>query len=377
MIHCLICCGGTGGHLSPGIALAETLQSRNYRSTLVVSHKEVDSRLLKSYPHLDYIKTLGQPFGWAPHRLLAFFVSHFGGFLFALRYVRKEKPDVLIGFGGFSTVGMALAAFLLNVPIILHEANRCPGKAIRFLSSIASRIYLPPGVRLRSILPKTVRYYGYPVRKSIRRISQQEARESLNLNIRGRLLLVFGGSQGAHSLNEWVRDNCDALAKEGINVCCVTGIRKGSEGVFEHTSEDGHIIRIYFMPFCDKMAELLSSADLAVARAGAGSIAEFMRCRLPSILVPYPFSADKHQQANADFLERQGGAVVLPESRLDHLFDEVKSTIFNEWLLATMRRNLELLDRGNSIELILQDIEEITATSRRTTALGKVKEVSS
>ncbi len=364
MIHCVICCGGTGGHLSPGVALAESLLERKYRSTLVVSHKEVDSRLLKSYPHLEYIKTMGQQFSWKPHHLVSFIISHVAGFFYALRYLHKEKPDVLIGFGGFSTVGMAMAAFLLNIPVIMHEANRCPGKAVRFLSMIAARLYLPPGVRLRSILPKIVRYYGYPVRKSIRKMNTQEARDALGLNVRGRLLVVIGGSQGASPLNDWLRANFEALASEGINICCVTGLNKGAEEVIERTIADGTVVRAYFISFCDKMAELLSSADLAVARAGAGSIAEFMRCRLPSILVPYPFSADFHQQANASFLEKQGGGIVVPETDLHRLRDEVIDVIRNEWLLSSMRRNLELLDRGNSIELMLQDIEHIVSEKR-------------
>lgn len=365
MIRCVICCGGTGGHLSPGIALAEALEEHDHKATLVVSTKEVDSRLLKNYPELDYVKTPGRPFSWKPHRLLAFAFSHTSGFIFALRYLRKERPDVLIGFGGFSTVGMALAAFLLNVPIVLHEANRCPGRAIRLLSSIATRIYLPPGVRLQSIVPKTVRYYGYPVRNSIERMPADEARESMGMKVRGRLLLVLGGSQGANSLNEWVREHFEALAEEGINVCCVTGINKGNQRMIEHKSREGHIVRAYFIPFCDQMGELLSGADLTIARAGAGSIAEFMRCRLPSILVPYPYAADQHQHANAHFLEKQGGAVVLEEANLQDLQAEVLDVIRNEWLMASMRRNLELLDRGNSIDLIVQDIEQLALECRK------------
>lgn len=360
-MKCVICCGGTGGHLAPGIALAEAMQGQGHQCKLVVSNKEVDSRLLRSYPHLSHVKTPGQPFSWHPVRACLFLVSHLRAVFFALRFLRREKPDVLFGFGGFSTLGMATAAFLLQIPVVLHEANRVPGRAVRTLSSIATRIYLPPGVRLRSILPKTVRYYGYPVRRGIRRISQQQARESLGFNIRGRLLLVLGGSQGAAVLNEWVEKNFEACADEGLNVVCVTGIRKGTEGVIERMSRDGNTVRAYFMPFCDNMADLLCACDLAVARAGAGSIAEFMRCRLPSILVPFPHATDHHQLLNARFHEMQGGGIVLEQEKLDTLYNEVRDMIFNEWLLASIRRNLELLDRGNSIELIVQDIEHIAA----------------
>lgn len=359
MIHCVICCGGTGGHLAPGIALAQGLRAKGHRVALVVSHKEVDARLLKAYPQLEYVQIPGVLFRATLGGVLRFGISHLRGWVFALRYLRRERPDVLVGFGGFSTVGMALAAFCLHIPIVLHEANRRAGKAVRLFSGLAERVYLPVGMRLRTILPKSVRCYGYPVREEIRCLPKEEARRSLGLHVHGPLLLVLGGSQGASVLNDWAEEHFQELAEKGINLCCITGIGKGRERVLERRNHEGRTMRAYFMPFCDQMAALLSSADLAVARAGAGSIAEFIRCALPSVLVPYPHAAGGHQLENAAFLERQGGAVLLPQKELGSLNREVLDAIFNEHLLAGMRRNLQLLERGNCLDLIIQDIEHI------------------
>jgi UDP-N-acetylglucosamine--N-acetylmuramyl-(pentapeptide) pyrophosphoryl-undecaprenol N-acetylglucosamine transferase len=114
-----------------------------------------------------------------------------------------------------------------------------------------------------------------------------------------------------------------------------------------------------FVPFCDRVAELLSAADLVLARAGAGTIAELIRCATPAILVPYPQAADDHQRANAAFFERQGGGIVVDQSRMDTLQHEVLDVIFNDWLLRIFRGNLQRMDRANSLNLMLADLEEL------------------
>lgn len=355
----VISCGGTGGHLAPGISLAQGLIERGHRCWLVVSNKEVDSRLLKSYPELDYVRAPGAPFSLQPFKLIKFLLAQVRGFIFAVRFLNRANPDLIFGFGGFITSGIVVAGFLLHCPIVLHEANRMPGKAIRLFASLAQRVYLPQGVRLRSIVPKIIRHYGYPVRKGIKRMNRESARRALGIDVRGKLLLVFGGSQGAKSLNEWVKSNFEKLAEEGINVVCITGLKKGNQGLIEHTRANGEIAKAYFFPFCDNMAALLSAADLCVARAGAGSIAEFVRCQLPVVLVPYPYSADNHQQENARFHELQGGGVVVDENNLDRLYDEVLELIFNDWLLGNFQNNLENLNRSNALDLIINDVESI------------------
>ncbi len=360
----LISCGGTGGHLAPGIALAEGLNEAGHGCCLVISNKDVDSRLVKSYPDLDYERSPGCGMSWKPLGFLRFQFQQIRAFIFAVRLIRRRKPAAIVGFGGFLSVGVALAGFLLGYPIVLHEANRRAGRAIRMLSGLAQRIYLPEGTQLKSLPPQTVRHSGYPVRKEIRRLPQDVARQKLGIQVSGKLLLVFGGSQGAVALNKWVNENFERLAKENISVYCLTGLRHGSQGTVEHKLEDGQVARCYFEPFCDRMTEVLSAADLVVSRAGAGSIAEFIRCRTPSIIVPFPYAADDHQRANASFFEQQGGTIVVEQENLSQLTDEVIDTIFNDWLLTKIRDNLARLDRLNPIDLMIRDLEGIAAQNQ-------------
>ncbi len=357
MSNYLIACGGTGGHLAPGIALAEGLTEAGHKVYLIISRKDVDSRLVRSYPQLEFLRSPGCAFSWNPVGFVKFIWQLFRGFIFAVRVIRKTKPTAIIGFGGFLSVGVSLSGFLLRYPVVLHEANRRTGRAIRLLSGLAQRIYLPEGTRLKSLPPQTVRHSGYPVRQEIRRIPQDEARRRLGIEVSGKLLLVCGGSQGAVALNDWVSDNFEKLAAENISVYCLTGLNKGAQGKLEIKSADGQVARAYFEPFSDRMADVLSAADLVVSRAGAGSIAEFIRCQVPSILVPYPFAADDHQRANGHFLEQQGGAIVLEQDKLPELVNEVTEAIFNDWLLTKFRENLARLDRANPVASIVQDLE--------------------
>lgn len=368
----IISCGGTGGHLSPGIALAEGLIERGHKCFLVISKKEVDSRLIQNYSHLDFIKSPGVGLTFSLMGLFRFFREQLKGLFFAVSLLRKIRPDIVIGFGGFTTAGISIASYLLGFPVVLHEANRRAGKAIRLLSVIARRVYLPPGVRLKSLPPKTIRHFGYPVRKEIRPMSKYSACRRLNLRSDVKRLLVLGGSQGASVLNKWVLDNFEDLGAHGINIYCVTGLGKYAEGKLEYVLENGQRVEAVFTPFVDNMAEVLSCADLVVSRAGAGSIAEFSRCHIPSILVPYPYAADNHQEENAIFFEKHGGGIVLSEKKLDQLYSEVVSMIFNDWLLDKLQQNLKNAEVQNSLRLIVDDIETLCACDEPVVSQGEL-----
>jgi len=360
-----ISCGGTGGHLSPGIALAERLAAKGHRLCLLISRKEVDSRLIRKYPQLETVVAPGAAFALSPVALVKFMLSQATSFFFALNFLQQNRPDVIVGFGGFMTVGITMAGYLRGIPVVLHEANRKPGRSVRMLSGFARRVYLPPGVQLRGLPPQALRHCGFPVRQEIRELSREAARVRLGLPVEGKVLLVLGGSQGARTLNGWLSHNFGRLAAKGISVVCVTGPGKGSEGLIECADAQGQRRVARMLPFCDDMAGLLSCADLAVSRAGAGSLAEFIRCRLPAILVPYPYAADDHQWENARYFERQGGGLAIDQNEMERLRDEVLELMFNDFLLESFRRNLERMEHTNSFDVLLRDLEDISAQGRQ------------
>ncbi len=361
MSRFFLSCGGTGGHLSPGIALAQGLSERGHEVTLFISQKKVDSRLSEKYPQLRFKRIAGSPFSLSPVAFARCLFTQAQSFLEGLNQVRRNRPDCVLGFGGFTSAPIAVAAWLCGVPVALHEANRVPGRAVRLISRFARRVYLPPGIDLLSARPSAIRHVGLPVRAEIVRMPMEAARAAVGLHPHGKVLVVLGGSQGASPLNDWVRRELSALLSEGIQVYCVTGLGKDIPETIEASSRTGLPVRAIFAPFSDRMAELISSADLVVSRAGAGTLSELARCATPAVLVPYPQAADDHQRANAAYFERQGGGVVIEQPFLASLRSEVRELIFNDWLLLKFRANLQRMDRANSLALMLDDLEDIAA----------------
>lgn len=358
MSKILIACGGTGGHLAPGISIAETLQGQGHECVLLISEKQVDSALIKKYDHLNFYKTPGRAFAGGLTTLVSSATSLLSGFFFSRKLLKEQQPDLVLLFGGFLSVGLGCAARLAGVPVSLHEANCMPGKAIRLLKRVATRLYLPDGVRMK-VPPERVRYYGYPVRQEIQHILKSEAWKRLGIEVPGKLLVIIGGSQGAEALNSWVTENFETLAEEGVSLYCVTGLGKGTQGEINHVNQQGQSITATFVPFSDRMGDVISAADLVITRAGAGSIAEIVRCRAPSILIPYPFAADNHQLANARAHEQHGAGIIVAQDDLGNLLDEVRVLIFNDWLLSKFKSNLERMDRFDSSTKIAEDLLQL------------------
>lgn len=360
----LISCGGTGGHLAPGIALAQELQSRGHAVTLLISHKAVDAQLAAKYPTLEFRSIPGAPLLSSPAGLARFVMQQSRGVLAAVGLIRRLRPAAIIGFGGFTTAAVIVVGAAAGVPVALHEANRIPGRAIRLMAPFARRVYLPAGVSLRGGGGSRVRAAGLPVRAEIRREPRAEACAAFQLDPARPVVAVLGGSQGATPLNAWAEQAAPTLANAGVQLCCVTGGGKGGDRALSLPGPDGAAVAARFLPFCDRMGLLLSAADLVVSRAGAGTIAELIRCRVPAILVPYPFAADGHQAANAAYLAQEQAAEVLDQSGLDRLTGEVLALLRDQARREGLTRKLARLDRENPATRLADDLEELARSHR-------------
>lgn len=353
----VIICGGTGGHLAPGIGTAQQLADLGIPVELVVSDREVDSRLMVVYPNLPYKRAVGAPFRWNPVGLVRFLWCGLRSSVQAFRHLRATRPSVLLAFGGYLSVSWVLAARFLEIPVVLHEANRKAGRSISSLARFAERIYLPEGVKLGHVEPQRLRRLGMPLRKEVRHRAKEEIRRKLGIASHAKVLVVVGGSQGALALNEWVERYRRSLAGDGIQVMLVSGPGKVRLPESEELESDiGERLPFRNFEFHDALHELLSSADVVVSRAGAGTVAELVECLAPSILVPYPHASDNHQLWNARDLERRGGCVLLEQVNLDQLYREVLDIIFNDWLLGRMRQNLRLMRHRNASEQLARDL---------------------
>ena len=227
-------------------------------------------------------------------------------------------------------------------------------KAVRLLWRVATRLYLPDGLRMK--VPPSA--YATLATRCVGRLStfSRGGSQRLGIKVPGKLLVVIGGSQGAEALNQWVTDHFQTLAEDGVSLYCVTGLGRQDREVLQHVNRHGQTICATLVPFSDCMGDVISAADLVVSRAGAGSIAEIVRCRAPSILIPYPYATGNHQLANARAHEQHGAAVVVAQDDLGSLLDEVRALMFNDWLLSKFKSNMERMERFDSSSKITEDL---------------------
>lgn len=352
--HFLIACGGTGGHLSPGIAVAQELTARGHWCKLLISEKRVDQALCSAYPELEFIPLPGVGFSKKLSKLPRCFLAAFKNILQSFRLLRRTKADAVVGFGGFTNVGIILAAKFLRKPCFLHEANRIPGRAVRTLGRWATTVYVPEIFQNQQHLRMKV--CGFPIRREFQKIEQTTAKQRLGFDPKKLLLVVVGGSQGARVLTQWAREHAEDFKKRDLQVLCLTGVRNNTENAAETESVASNP-SIRFIPFCRQMHIVCSAADLVIGRAGAGTIAELKICETPSILIPLPTSADGHQRANARAFEQQGGCVCLEQSDLQKLWGKMHELLSNKEKCEAIAERLRELHPEDATRKMVTDIE--------------------
>jgi UDP-N-acetylglucosamine--N-acetylmuramyl-(pentapeptide) pyrophosphoryl-undecaprenol N-acetylglucosamine transferase len=301
----LIMAGGTGGHIFPGLAVADEMRAAGWDVVWMGARGGMEERLVppRGYKtawiraHAARGKGLLHKLALPANLLLSFWES--------ARHLRRIRPDVVLGLGGYVAFPGGMMASLLNRPLALHEQNAIAGLANRVLSSVSDKVMVAfPGALKRA------EWIGNPVRAEIAAIAPPEDR------FRGRAgplrVLVVGGSLGAQALNEAL-PKALALLSPQPEVVHQSG-EKHLDALKKHYREAG--VRGELLAFIDDMARRYAEADLVICRAGAVTIAELSAGGMASILVPFPFAVDDHQTANARFLAEAGAAVLLPQTEL-------------------------------------------------------------
>lgn len=318
--------GGSGGHLYPGIAVAENLRRRDPGCEIVFvgSERPVEQAILQptGFEHHPLPVRSFQDLRRTPWRFLQ---GNWAAIRQARTILQSKQPRCVIGLGGFASAPAVWMASRLGLPIVLIEQNAIPGAATRWLARFAQRIgiafeetrrHLPAGAPI--ILT------GNPLRNSIATIDPERSHEHEQ-----RTLLILGGSQGAESLNDAVTSLLSELQHDlrGWRIVHQTGAgradqvrdqyRRWAKIIEEPTTEspaDQSLSRAFVADFLPDMAEWYAKADLVISRAGATTLAELACAGCPSLLVPYPFAADQHQAANASAFVQAGAAVMIQQS---------------------------------------------------------------
>ncbi len=303
-----IACGGTGGHLFPGIAVASELRSRGADCALLISQKDVDRQAAQTAADLEALALPAVGLNW--RRPVAFLRAAFESHRAALRHFGTKRPQAVLAMGGFTSLPAVLAARRCGARSFLHESNAIPGRANRWLARLADEAFISYESAASGFAARRVTLTGTPVRERFQPMDPAAARSSLGLDPQRPVLLTMGGSQGAHGVNDLVLASLPALATlvPALQYIHLTGAAEEGRvrGVY-----DGLGRRAVVMPFCAEMEVAMGAATVAVSRAGASTLAELAAMRLPSVLVPYPHAVDNHQWFNGRALERSGAARML------------------------------------------------------------------
>jgi UDP-N-acetylglucosamine--N-acetylmuramyl-(pentapeptide) pyrophosphoryl-undecaprenol N-acetylglucosamine transferase len=344
---CLIAAGGTAGHVLPALAVAEALRARG---ASVAFASNADSRLVADAGYeLDVFRVEGFP--RQPGLALARAFGHaVAAVPAAARILRRRRPDVVLGGGGYVAGPAVLAAGLLRIPAALTEADARLGLANRLAAPVAQRVFL--AFPIDGLRPPKYLVVGRPVPARSNPPAVDAARRAFGLPDDGPVILVFGGSQGARRLNE---ATLEAFAAEGPAVLHLTGERDYADLVSRARRPE-----YVLLPFTDEFGAALAAADLVVARAG-GSIWEVAAAGKPALLVPYPFATADHQTANARYFERGGGAIVVPEPEL-RLREQVDVLLADPDRLRGMREAMLRLSKPDAADAVA---EGVLALARR------------
>jgi len=363
----LIVAGGTGGHIYPALALTTYLE-QNYPAThilWIIGKKGLEQRIL-SGTGIDFKKinacSLPRKFSW---RWIKFgwgiVISLFQSFLIFLQF----KPDVIIGMGSFHSYPVMITAFFFRIPSLICEQNVFPSLTNRSLSKYVSRIAIS-FPQTKDLLPfstwKKISLTGNPIRNSIITATKQEGLRKLGLKKDKFTLLFFGGSQGAHHLNQVAIETVKLLKKDGIGeklqFIFVTG---ECDWKFVSKSISKIEVSAKIFPFFPQIHYAYAVANLVISRSGATTIAEITARGIPAILIPYPSATDKHQLKNAQILEKVGAARIISEDKItpQKLRDTIEELILDKNLILKMSEKSKELGRKDATQRVAKIVRSL------------------
>ena len=372
-----IACGGTGGHLFPGMAVAEKLAERGCDVTLLISPKEVDQQAVKNLQSVAVVTlpSVGLKRGCVLDFVRGFHRSHRA----ARRLFRSRMPDAVLAMGGFTSAPPILAGKSAGARTFLHESNTIPGRANCWLSWVVDHAFVgfaSAGGRFKRC---RVTVSGTPARPQFHPREVASCRLALGLDPSRPVLLVMGGSQGASGINELVARSLPFFAKVAPEYQWFHLAGPKDTPRLQQTYADLQLSAVVH-PFFDRMELALAAASAAVSRAGASSLAELAAMRLPAVLVPFPAATDNHQFHNARAYATSGAAQLIEQnlSTPEVLAKSLLELAQNQTVRETMQTALARWERPQAANEIAESILEAVSAARtlRSGAL-KISEVAS
>ncbi len=342
----VLACGGTGGHIHPALAVGEALRGKGVMLSLIVSGvREADRRALAQWQGTALAS------GAKPMRHL---FANAMAVLKCLRFLKQEKPSLLFATGGYTSFPPVVAARMLGIPVVLHEANSFVGKAVRFLAkyfNLACVALTYEGSEKQLPDVKTV-VTGLPLRQSV---LEELSRAKTAQRGEGFHLFVTGGSQGAHGMNMLLAPILCEFARVCTEVTivhqCGAADVEAMKAIYAPVAE-----RVEVCAFVTSMGEAYGKADLVIARAGAATCAEIAACGVPTIFIPLPTATDDHQRYNAQALVACGGALVFDQLKVrpNDIAEAIATFYKDVSIREAMRKAYAALPSNNAAEQVAE-----------------------
>jgi UDP-N-acetylglucosamine--N-acetylmuramyl-(pentapeptide) pyrophosphoryl-undecaprenol N-acetylglucosamine transferase len=366
----LITGGGTGGHVYPGLAVAEALRDLTRTAGAPVevrfagTKRGLEAVIVPQHGYRLHVVPASGLRGMGHRARVMFVLNFFGGFLRSLLVLLAWRPAVVLGTGGFVSAPVMTAARALGIPCALQEQNAVPGSTNRLVGRWSRRIYLGFGAASSYFRAGVCRTTGNPVRRAFVAATGGQALPPAELREFGRpggRVLIFGGSGGARTLNRAVQQAAAALTAVPDAFFLVQTGQADLAAVQEAAGQSGANARIRVTPYIDDMAGALLWADLVVCRAGAMTLAELQVVGRPAVLVPFPHATDNHQLHNAQDVEKAGAALVLADQDCDGsaLSAVVQELLQDPARLKTMSAAAGRLGRPQAAEALARDLLEL------------------
>ena len=376
-----IACGGTGGHLFPGLAVAEQLVRRGASVTLLISPKDVDQQAAKKISGMEIV-TL-PAVGLSSGQKIAFLRGFLQSYRAAKKHFQKNPPHAALAMGGFTSAPPLLAAKPFGARIFLHESNTIPGRANRWLSRVVHQAFVGFPQAAARLHTRNVTTTGTPARPEFQARDSAACRVALGLDPACPVLLVVGGSQGATGINNLIVNSLplswERRRPAGGRLADEPAGRQRSQDLqflhFTGSADTERVRRAYaeknlravVHPFFSEMELALGAATVAVSRAGASSLAELAAMRVPSVLIPFPAATDNHQFFNARAFAETGAAQLLEQKNAtpDLLVSLVSELIANAAAREKMQTALATWHAPKAAEEIAEIILRTVAAEER------------
>jgi len=362
--------GGTGGHVFPAIAVVQELkQDSDVEKIYYVGCERNMEKSAAEAENIEFfsINVCGMP-RTKDLKLVKWFIELFFATQKCKKYLKKIKPDIVFGTGGYVSGPVLLAAKSLKIPYVVHDCDAYPGIVNRFMAKWASAVSISFEQAEKYLNAKNTILNGNPIRQSFFSQDRDKFIKEMDLFLERKTILAMGGSQGAEKINNAVLNAAETLISNGYQIIHQIG-KKNYDKYMENLRENHPNLadNQFYKPqaFFENMPAVLNSVDIAISRAGSLSISELNLCGLPSILVPYPYAAANHQRHNARAMEQAGASLYLEDldCNAENIINFVTEILNSPEKYNEMKEANKSLAKPNSTKNIIKILKEIVNNS--------------